>query len=74
MFNFEKQRFSSYAECPQESNGVIRFSVRGLERQKITFERMASQLGVPNIAERNVTFGVKNWCIDLKFCTIVGVG
>ena len=34
MFNFEKQRPVSDAECPQESNGAICFSVRGLEPPK----------------------------------------
>ena len=34
MFNFEKQRTVSDAECPQESNGAICFSVRGLEPSK----------------------------------------
>ena len=34
MFNFEKQRPVSDAECPQKSNGTIRFSVRGLEPPK----------------------------------------
>ena len=33
MFNFEKQPVSD-AECPKESNGVICFSVRGLEPPK----------------------------------------
>ena len=31
---------------PQESNGVICFSVRGLEPPKITFDCMTSLLGV----------------------------
>ena len=31
MFNFEKQIPVSDAECPQESNGAICISVRGLE-------------------------------------------
>ena len=34
MFNFEKQRPVSDAECPQESNGAICFSVHGLEHPK----------------------------------------
>ena len=34
MFNFGKQRPVSDAECPQESNGAICFSVRGLEPPK----------------------------------------
>ena len=31
MFNFEKQRPVSDAEWPQDPNGAICFSVRGLE-------------------------------------------
>ena len=31
MFDFEKHRPVSDAECPQESKGDICFSVRGLE-------------------------------------------
>ena len=31
MLNFEKQRPVSDAEWPQDSNGAISFSVRGLE-------------------------------------------
>ena len=46
MFNFEKQRTVSDVEYPQESNGAICFSVRGLELQKITFDCMTSPLGV----------------------------
>ena len=46
MFNFEKQRPVSDAECSQESNGAICFSVRGLEPQKIAFDCMTSPLGV----------------------------
>ena len=48
IFNFEKQRPISDAECPQESNGAI-FSVRGLNpppKKKITFDCMTSPLGV----------------------------
>ena len=36
MFNFEKQRPVSDAEWPQDSNGAICFSVRGLEPLKKT--------------------------------------
>ena len=37
MFNLKKkQRPVSDAECPQESNGAIFFSVRGLEPPKKT--------------------------------------
>ena len=46
MFNFEKQRPVSDAECPQESNGAICFSVRDLEQPKITFDCMTSPLVV----------------------------
>ena len=46
MFNFEKQRPVSDAEWPQDSNGAICFSVRGLEPQKITFDCMMSPLAV----------------------------
>ena len=34
MFNFEKRRPVSDAECLQESNGAICFSVRGLKPPK----------------------------------------
>ena len=58
MFNFEKQRSVSDEECPQESNGAICFSVRGLEPTKnhvllydVTITR--------HIVERNLAFGVK---------------
>ena len=34
MIYFEKQRSVSDAECPQESNGAICFSVRGLKPPK----------------------------------------
>ena len=46
MFNFEKQRPVSDAECRQESNGANRFSVRGLGLPKMTFACMTSPLGV----------------------------
>ena len=46
MLNLEKQRHVSDAECPQESNGAICFSVHGLEHPKITFDCMTSPLGV----------------------------
>ena len=46
MFNFEKQRPVYDAECPQESNGAICFSLLGLEPPKITFDCMTSQLSV----------------------------
>ena len=47
MFNFEQQRPVSEAEWPQESNGAICFSVRGLEPPpQITFDCMKSLLGV----------------------------
>ena len=56
MFNFEKQRPVSDAECPQKSNGAICFSVRGLEPPKnhvslydVTIRR--------NVVERNLVFG-----------------
>ena len=42
MFNFENQRHVSDAECPQESNGVIRFSALGLELPKIALDCMTS--------------------------------
>ena len=73
MFNFEKQRPVSDAEWPQDSNGVICFSVRGLEPPKnhvwlydVTFSR--------HVVERNLAFGVKNRSIDLKFWAVVGIG
>ena len=46
MFNFEKQRLVSEEEWPQDSNGAICFSVRGLEPPKITFDCMTSPLAV----------------------------
>ena len=46
MFNFEKQRPVSDKKCPQECNGAICFSVRGLEPPKITFDCMTSPLCV----------------------------
>ena len=49
MFNFKKQRSVSDAEWPQNSNGAICFSVRGLEPpppQKNTFDCMTSPLAV----------------------------
>ena len=48
MFNFEKQRPVSDAECTHKTNGTICFSVRGLEppQKTITFDRMTSPLGV----------------------------
>ena len=46
MFNFEKNRPVSDAECPQESNGAICFSVSGLEPTEIAFDCMTSPLGV----------------------------
>ena len=56
LFNFEKQRLVSDAECPQESNGAICFSVRGLELPKnhvwlydVTIRR--------HVVERNLAFG-----------------
>ena len=56
MFNFEKQRTVSDAECYQESNGAICFSVLGLEPPKnhvwlydVTIRR--------NVVEINLTFG-----------------
>ena len=56
MFHFEKQRPVSDAEWPQDSNGVICFSVRGLETPKnhvwlydVTISR--------HVAERNLAFG-----------------
>ena len=73
MFDFEKQRPVSDAEWPQDSNGTICFSVRGLELTKnhvwlydVTISR--------HVVERNLAFGVKNRGIDLKFCAVVGVG
>ena len=73
MFNFDKQRPVSDAECPQESNGAIYFPVCGLEPPKnhawlydVTIRR--------HVVERNLGFGVKNRCIDLKFGAVVGVG
>ena len=46
MFNFEKQRYIADAECAQESNGAICFSVHGLELSKIAFDCMTSPLCV----------------------------
>ena len=50
MFNFEKQTPVSDAEWPQDSNGAICFSVRGLEppppQKKIMFDCMTSPLAV----------------------------
>ena len=72
MFNFEKQRPVSDAEWPQESNGAICFSVRGLEPPTnhvwlydVTISR--------HVVERNLAFEVKNRGIDLKFWAVVGV-
>ena len=73
MFNFEKQKPVSDAEWPQDSNGAICFSVRGLEPPKnhvwlydVTISR--------HVVERNLAFWVKNRGIDLKFWAVVGVG
>ena len=56
MFNFEKQRPVSDAECLQDANGAIYFSVRGLEPTAnhvwlydITIRR--------HVVERNLAFG-----------------
>ena len=56
MFNFEKKRYVSDAECPQESNGAICFSVSGLEPPKnhvwlydVTIRR--------HVVESNLAFG-----------------
>ena len=56
MFNFEKQRPVSDAECPQESNGALCFSVRVLESPQnhvwlcdVTIRR--------HVLERNLAFG-----------------
>ena len=58
MFNFGKQRPVSDAECPQESNVAIYFSVRGLEPSKnhvllhdVTIRR--------HVVEINLAFGGK---------------
>ena len=45
MFNFEKQRPVSDAECPQESNGAIFFCTWAMA-PKITFDCMTLPLGV----------------------------
>ena len=42
----KKQRPVSDAEWPQESNGAICFSVRGLEPPQIMFDCMTSPLAV----------------------------
>ena len=72
MFNFEKQRPVSDAECPQESNGAICLSVRGLEPPKNHV--WLYDVTIRCHVERNLAFGVKIRCIDLKFCAVVGVG
>ena len=71
--NKTKQRPVSDAEWPQDSNGAICFSVRGLKPPKnlvwlydVTVSR--------HVAEINLAFGVKNRGIDLKFWAVVGVG
>ena len=73
MFNFEKQRPVSDAEWPQESNGAICFSVRGLEPPQIMFDCMDVTIS-RHVVERNLAFEVKNRGIDLKFWAVVGVG
>ena len=72
MFNFEKQRPVSDAECPQESNGAIFFCTWSRTPQNhvwlydVTIRR--------HVVERNLAFGVKNRCIDLNLCAVVGIG
>ena len=70
MFNLEKQRPLSDAG-PQDSNGAICFSVRGLEppppkKKKITFWLYDVTIS-RHVVERNLAFGVKHRGIDLKF-------
>ena len=41
---------------------------------KITFDCTYDVTIRRHVVERNLAFGVKNRCIDLKFCAVVGVG
>ena len=59
MFNFEKQRPVSDAECTHKSNGTICFSVRGLEppppkkKSRLIYDVKIRR----HVVERNLAFG-----------------
>ena len=74
--NFGKQRHVSNAECPQESNSVICFSLRGLELTEITFYCMMSPfvLYTHNVVEINLAFGGQKLTYRFEFGTVVGTG
>ena len=74
MFNYEKQRPVSNAEWPQDSNGAICFSVRGLETPKNHVRLYDVTISRHFVIERNLAYGIKNRGIDLKFWAVVGVG